>query len=96
MLDSTKNSVESLKECDIFLKTTSNRGQDDVQAKNVAEKSALLISRPNSSENNSVQNTGKVNSFEEAKKGRKGFNTLCAGMEILAWFLVEGKYYSHT
>ena len=22
--------------------------------------------------------------------------TLCAGMEILAWFLVEGKYYSHT
>ena len=43
MLDSTKNSVESLKECDIFLKTTSNRGQDDVQAKNVAEKSALLI-----------------------------------------------------
>ena len=22
--------------------------------------------------------------------------TLCAGMEILAWFLVEGKYYLHT
>ena len=22
--------------------------------------------------------------------------TLCAGMEILAWFLLEGKYYSHT
>ena len=21
---------------------------------------------------------------------------LCAGMEILAWFLLEGKYYSHT
>ena len=21
---------------------------------------------------------------------------LCTGMEILAWFLVEGKYYSHT
>ena len=73
--DKKENSVESPKECDIFLKTTSNRGQDDVQAKNVAEKSALLISRPNSSENNSVQNTGKVNSFEEAKKGRKGFNS---------------------
>ena len=23
-------------------------------------------------------------------------DTLCAGMEILAWFLLEGKYYSHT
>ena len=22
--------------------------------------------------------------------------SLCAGMEILAWFLLEGKYYSHT
>ena len=24
------------------------------------------------------------------------YSTLCTGMEILAWFLVEGKYYSHT
>ena len=24
------------------------------------------------------------------------FMTLCTGMEILAWFLVEAKYYSHT
>ena len=23
-------------------------------------------------------------------------NALCAGMEILAWFLEGGKYYSHT
>ena len=31
------------------------------------------------------------------KNGCKMFlYTLCAGMEILAWFLLEGKYYSHT
>ena len=26
----------------------------------------------------------------------KAHKTLCAGMEILAWFLLESKYYSHT
>ena len=29
-------------------------------------------------------------------EAHSGFLALCTGMEILAWFLVEGKYYSHT
>ena len=44
-----------------------------------------------------ASSTGKSEVSWLARMSRNfNYYPLCTGMEILAWFLVEGKYYSHT